>query len=47
MEPIIVRGFDVEPPDYPALPAVEGDQDQLGEEDFVRQAGRAPDDREQ
>ncbi len=24
MEPIVVRGFDVEPPDYPALPAVEG-----------------------
>ncbi len=24
LEPIVVRGFDVEPPDYPALPPVEG-----------------------
>ncbi len=24
MEPVVVRGFDVDPPDYPALPEVEG-----------------------
>ena len=42
VEPVIVRGFDVSPPDYPALPEVEGTKINSGKKTSFAKPGDFP-----